>query len=319
MKRAILMCSLSVVACSTPSKEEPTVVINSNPGCAQIAGDYQSNEYHDGSDCEWETEESSYVMRVEQSGCNATFFLGNDRTATGVVGDGSVLLTSSFDEDDGTFTASNQNLTADGASISGTINFSYESDDGTLVCDFPVTITAQKIGSSNNANNSNPLTLEQRVVGAWGATGMCNDADVQAGIYLCPGGRVRGARTLNSFDFLVCGTWTVTEPDRVNGRERFIAVIDPDDPANNDVLDVQYTYNAATDELVWNGPCDVPLERLEGGTTEEDCESSVCTDGGNGPVECGTDCDCGRCNYCESGTCRYGGEGPFGCYRGCSD
>jgi hypothetical protein len=41
--------------------------------------------------------------------------------------------------------------------------------------------------------------------------------------------------------------------------------------------------------------------------------------GGSGLGDaCGTDCDCGHCNYCESGTCRYGGEGPYGCYRGCS-
>lgn len=39
--------------------------------------------------------------------------------------------------------------------------------------------------------------------------------------------------------------------------------------------------------------------------------------GGSGGV-CGSDCDCGHCQYCERGSCYYGGEGPYGCYRGCN-
>jgi hypothetical protein len=41
------------------------------------------------------------------------------------------------------------------------------------------------------------------------------------------------------------------------------------------------------------------------------------TGGGTGGT-CGSDCDCGHCQYCERGTCYYAGEGPYGCYRGCN-
>ncbi|HJL39803.1 MAG TPA: hypothetical protein RMG48_00735 [Myxococcales bacterium LLY-WYZ-16_1] len=82
-----------------------------------------------------------------------------------------------------------------------------------------------------------------------------------------------------------------------------------------------YLYDASTDTL--SEGCPIVLRRAVGEISEEDCESSVCSEWGSGPVECRTDCDCGRCWYCEeiggeNGVCRYGGEGPAGCFRGCS-
>ena len=167
-----------------------------------------------------------------------------------------------------------------------------------------------------------PLTLEQQVVGAWAASGTCQGSEVTIGEFICPGGRVRGAQSFDNFDFLVCGTWTAEDPDQVESRVQLISVQDPSDPGNQDVLAQPFTYDAESDQLTLNIACNIPLQRLEGGVTEEDCESSVpgCNnDGGSGPIGCTEDCQCGRCWYCESGTCRYGGEGEFGCVRGCGE
>jgi len=70
-------------------------------------------------------------------------------------------------------------------------------------------------------------------------------------------------------------------------------------------------------ERMYWGNCGLPLDRVPGAVSEEDCTGGTCSAGGSGDVDCGTDCDCGRCWYCESDICRYGGEGAYGCYRGC--
>ncbi|MBW2223050.1 MAG: hypothetical protein JRF54_02325 [Deltaproteobacteria bacterium] len=175
-------------------------------------------------------------------------------------------------------------------------------------------------GTGGTGGSAPELTLEQQVVGAWTQSGSCDGTDIEIGEFICPGGRVRGAETIGNFDFLICGTWTAQEPEDVTARAQLISVQDPGDPANEDVFTFEYTYDWDNDQLVLHGACDIPLQRLEGGVTADDCESSTCTSGGgSGPVSCGTDCDCGRCWYCESGTCRYGGEGEFGCFRGCGE
>ena len=164
------------------------------------------------------------------------------------------------------------------------------------------------------------LTLEQQVVGAWAQSGSCDGTDIVVGKFFCPGPRIRGGISFDDLDFLVCGTWSAEEPDDVSGRAQLISVQDPGDPGNEDVLTLSYTYDWDNDQLIYHASCDIPMERLEGGVTAEDCESRTCTaGGGSGSVQCIEDCDCGRCNYCESGTCRYGGEGPYGCYRGCGE
>jgi hypothetical protein len=175
-------------------------------------------------------------------------------------------------------------------------------------------------GSGATRGSAPELTLEQQVVGAWAQSGSCGDTDIEIGQFMCPGGRVRGAETFGGFDFLLCGTWASDAPDDVSSDLQLIAVIDPNDPGNEDLYEFSYTYDWDNDQLILHGSCDVPMERLEGGVTEDNCESQTCTSGGgSGPVQCVLDCDCGRCNYCESGTCRYGGEGPYGCYRGCGE
>ncbi len=178
-------------------------------------------------------------------------------------------------------------------------------------------------GSGGAGGGSAPeLTLEQQVVGAWAQSGSCGDTDIVVAQFVCPGGRIRGGISFGNLDFVVCGTWSSEEPDNVTASAQLISVQDPSDPANQDVLTLSYTYDSDADGLVYLASCEIPLERVEGGVTADDCETSVsqCTSGGGaGPVQCIEDCDCGRCNYCESGTCRYGGEGPFGCYRGCGE
>jgi hypothetical protein len=178
-------------------------------------------------------------------------------------------------------------------------------------------------GGGGTGGGSVELTLEQQVVGGWTQSGSCGDITITVGTFICPGGRVRGAESFDGSDFLQCGTWSAEEPDSVSAELNLIAVIDPSDPGNDDVLDFEYTYDAENDQLIQlTGPCQIPLVRVEGGVTADDCESDVCSGwlgGSSAPVQCTVDCDCGRCNYCESGTCRYGGEGPFGCYRGCGE
>lgn len=326
--------TLLVGACSEPvdkGDENNPVVINNGGGggdCSQFGGVYSVSEYQDGSDCGWETDENSYEMTITQTGCNASMdFNGN--VISGTVGNGAISASGSVNEEDGTFSFSDQQISigSDGA-MQGTIDMDYVADDGSLSCTYSITVTGTRISSANNGGGNNgggnnggggPLTLEQQVVGAWAQGGTCNGDQIQVGLFVCPGGRIRGAKSLGGYDFLVCGTWEATPPDQIASKEKLIAVIDPDDPANNTVYDNKYTYEWDGDQLVWNGGCNIPMQRLEGGVSAEDCESSACSEGGSGAVQCGTDCDCGRCNYCESGTCRYGGEGPYGCYRGCSD
>jgi hypothetical protein len=177
-------------------------------------------------------------------------------------------------------------------------------------------------GGGGTGGGPPELTLEQQVVGLWTQSGSCQGTDIMVAKYFCPGPRIRGGITFDNFDFFVCGTWSSEDPDDVSGRAQLISVQDPSDPANQNVVSLEYTYDWDTDQLIYNAACDIPMERVSAGVTADDCETTVaaCTSGGgSGPVQCVEDCDCGRCNYCESGTCRYGGEGPFGCYRGCGE
>jgi hypothetical protein len=175
-------------------------------------------------------------------------------------------------------------------------------------------------GGSGGGGGVPELTLEQQVVGGWTQSGSCDGTDIVVGKFFCPGPRIRGGISFDNFDFVVCGTWSAENPDDVTAQAQLISVQDPSDPANEDVLTLSYTYDSENDQLIYHANCDIPMVRVEGGVTADDCESSTCTaGGGSGPVQCTVDCDCGRCNYCESGTCRYGGEGEYGCYRGCGE
>lgn len=153
------------------------------------------------------------------------------------------------------------------------------------------------------------LTLEQLAVGTWWGSGSCNGTDIEVGWFLCPGGRVRGFSIFGGYDSLDCGTWSLSG-DEVTGTISSTAVID----GSVDSYDYGMTFDG---ERMYFGQCQIPLPRAPGGVDESDCTGGVCSAGGTGDVECGTDCDCGRCWYCETDTCRYGGEGEYGCFRGC--
>jgi hypothetical protein len=158
-----------------------------------------------------------------------------------------------------------------------------------------------------------PLTTEQTVVGAWSGGAVCGDSSLSFYYFLCPGGRLRGAEVVGEYEFVACGTFSAAGTT-VNTDYGVVAVIDP---TFTDESHWQWTYSSAADTLTLDSNCAVEMHRAVGEVTEEDCNSTACTEGGSGPATCGTDCDCGRCWYCESGECRYGGEGPSGCYRGC--
>jgi hypothetical protein len=161
------------------------------------------------------------------------------------------------------------------------------------------------------------LGTRERIVGAWAGEGQCQDFPYLNIVFICPGGRYRGATTFGNVSFVNCGTWSMetgslfrtdyTSTDTVLGE--------------SERQSKEYLYDASTDTL--SEGCPIVLRRAIGEISEEDCESSVCSEWGSGSVECRTDCDCGRCWYCEeiggeNGVCRYGGEGPAGCFRGCS-
>ena len=154
------------------------------------------------------------------------------------------------------------------------------------------------------------LTTQQAVVGAWSGAANCGGTQIQISWFLCPAGRVRGFSIVGGYDYLDCGTWSATG-NELNGTVSSTAVID----GSRDSYDFVMQYDGT--RLYW-GSCPVPLDRLSGDAVDDgDCTGGTCSAGGTGDIDCGTDCDCGRCWYCESGTCRYGGEGPYTCYRGC--
>lgn len=159
------------------------------------------------------------------------------------------------------------------------------------------------------------LTVAQSVVGAWLVSGRCGDLSIEKGWFICPGRRLRGYTKLNGSDFLDCGTWQAVGTT-LTAEVTSTAVLDPT-VTGTDVW--YFTYSDSAGTLTNQGSCAFVMSRLVGQVTEADCNAGRCSAGGTGPVQCGTDCDCGRCWYCESGTCRYGGEGPYGCYRGCGD
>jgi hypothetical protein len=158
-----------------------------------------------------------------------------------------------------------------------------------------------------------PLPAQEAAVGAWTGGATCGGQSVTFGYLLCPAGRLRGFEKLGKFDFVDCGTWTVSG-SRLTAKYTATPTADP---SAKQSVTYQFDYSDNADTLKWVSQCAVTLKRLAGGVTEADCTSSTCTAGGSGPVTCEIDCDCGRCWYCDQGTCRYGGEGPYGCYRGC--
>lgn len=169
-------------------------------------------------------------------------------------------------------------------------------------------------GSGNCEGSTTDLTLEQLVVGAWWGRAVCNDHELEIGWFLCPAGRLRGFSRLDGGSFEVsyidCGTWEVSGDDRIT-----MEVTHRDTILGESHSD---TWGGRlSGDTLYLGSCPLPTNRLEGAVDESDCTGGSCSAGGTGDIDCGTDCDCGRCWYCESGTCRYGGEGPYGCYRGC--
>lgn len=156
-----------------------------------------------------------------------------------------------------------------------------------------------------------PPPLETIVVGAWAGGAQCPGQEVAFAYFLCPQGRLRGAEDFGGFDFLVCGTWTVTQDDEIVLNYTATAT-----PSGEVFTGETQTFQYQDGQLVWSiDVCPLPLQRLVGAVVEEDCTGGFC--GGGAITGCGTDCDCGRCWYCENDTCRYGGEGEFGCFRGC--
>jgi hypothetical protein len=188
-----------------------------------------------------------------------------------------------------------------------------------IVGDYVISLVVSD-GFLSSATDTVTITAVQRssdlntiVVGAWSVQGSVCGTTIKYVFIICPKGRLRGAEVLNGWEFVDCGTWSIVD-DKLVLNYKCTAV------ADRTVTGTQtwtFQYEVAGDNLRLVGNCAFPLFRAVGGVTESDCTSATCTGGGSGNIQCGTDCDCGRCWYCESGTCRYGGEGTYGCFRGC--
>jgi len=200
-------------------------------------------------------------------------------------------------------------------------------------------------GGSGAVTQGTPTTLQARAVGAYAQIGStCSGGAESSGyaMFLCPGGRLRGAGKLtSSITELMCGSYT-TSPRTYSGCTDKVGCFDKVNATVKDTLilsgqqDVdpsfQFTMlmvDASGELRLWrparcadNTTGYIVLERIPASVDTDDCVSAACPKPGGAPAtgwgSCGTDCDCGQCWYCESGTCRYGGEGPYGCYRGCS-
>lgn len=215
-----------------------------------------------------------------------------------------------------------QNRSAIDACLTGQVG-ACGNDDFDTFCpalsgaDVDACLNPADAGVSGGDANRPTLPTQQQIVGAWAGAATCSSggssARLEFGWFLCPGNRLRGYEKIDNYDFVDCGTWSVSG-NRATMTYRSTAVADPSVVDN---VSWDFDYSAGADTLTWVSNCPIVLQRLAGQITEANCQSSACSAGGTGPVQCGTDCDCGRCWYCESGTCRYGGEGPYGCYRGC--
>lgn len=199
----------------------------------------------------------------------------------------------------------------------------------------------QEEGPAGDATSGELMTLDAQVVGAWGSarTTCTSGATItDYAVFLCPGGRIRGAGELSgNVTELICGTYhTVSATlsdcndrygcfDKVDGNVQSTLILAGESDVASRDFDL---YRAKDGSLFMPVQCEDGTEgileftRVSQEITENYCVSDACpAPSGDGESfgECGTDCDCGRCWYCESGQCRFGGEGPYECYRGCSD
>ena len=164
-------------------------------------------------------------------------------------------------------------------------------------------------------------------------------------MFVCPGGRIRGAGYVDNAAELMCGTYTVAPASLPDCSDK-VGCFPSVQATVKDTLiiggqsDVEPSYSFkmlmrsdhGKGQLWRPAACKdgssgwAVVERVAVDATDDYCVSPACpaggSGGGGGGATCGTDCDCGHCWYCEksggSGTCRYGGEGPYGCYRGCN-
>ena len=195
-------------------------------------------------------------------------------------------------------------------------------------------------GAGSDAGNSvddgptQPTNLVAQAVGAWYGGGACDGTNLEYGLFLCPGGRIRGAGAIGNTTELVCGTFEVSGPTLANCNDRIgcfpkitatykstLLLGGQQDVQSGVVMELLQTSPHSLARLVnCANTNNLPLQRVPGDVDGDDCASDACpahnaSDGGYGL--CNTDCDCGYCWYCEEGACRYGGQGEHGCYRGC--
>jgi hypothetical protein len=189
-----------------------------------------------------------------------------------------------------------------------------------------------------------PTSLMAQAVGAYqqiGDTCPSGTKSLRQGwaMFLCPGGAIRAAGTLDGVTDLECGSFTTSPATMAGCTDKLgcFPQIDVDvkdtlvEDGVSNVAELQYSLymvgTASGQELYWastvcsdQSGASAVFGLVDSSVTTNYCDSAACPQPGGqmgGTGTCGTDCDCGHCWYCESGTCHSGGEGPDGCYRGC--
>lgn len=186
------------------------------------------------------------------------------------------------------------------------------------------------------------LSLQASFVGAWQTVSHgCASGSPNYAVFMCPGGRFRGAGEATSdgsrFTELMCGTYTTNGPSYPDCTDLLGCFPSADASFKSTIIlgggsdianESRTLWLSDQNHVIMYGSCNdgsrtqMVMARALGEVGDTDCYSDACpapsgtTTGAYG--SCGTDCDCGHCWYCESGQCRFGGEGPYGCYRGCS-
>lgn len=129
-------------------------------GSGGIAGTWTVISQVNGTQCGEGTYTETQSLDIERSGSSLTVTDSDGNVFTGSVDGNNVQWSGSFPEDDGTTTLNlSATLDADGTGFSGSSNFTYRSDDGSIVCDGSSTFegTLVSSGGSGGGDGDGPV------------------------------------------------------------------------------------------------------------------------------------------------------------------
>lgn len=173
-------CAMLAACDTAPSTGGP----GTTGACATVAGTWSVMQAADLKECgSADVKNDTVEWTITQSQCLVTVQYGKT-TLNGTVGSGSMTLTGSGDEDEGTVSMSNQTLTVGATAFSGTIHWTYAAQNST--CNGTTTVSGVLTGKqpqggsdsstendtlsggSTGSPGSEPLTdFEEELVGLW--------------------------------------------------------------------------------------------------------------------------------------------------------